>query len=69
MTGRLCCCGLGQAVDLVGSFDERGGDHAMLSNVSAMQWAFIGVGVALECLLIWAWRISPQLRDARNRQG
>jgi hypothetical protein len=40
-------------------------------NVSAIQWVFVGAGLALECLVIWAWLNSPPFREAgrRNRQG
>ena len=28
--------------------------------VSAVQWVFLGVGLALEAVIAWAWLVSPR---------
>ena len=28
------------------------------SSMSAVQLVFIGVGLALECVIVWAWRVN-----------
>lgn len=42
---------------------ESGRSTATGLTMSAIQWGFLGVGIALEGIIAWAWLVSPPRRS------